>query len=141
MGRDRIFIDKAREHDIRKIKDNNYLVFDNQKDVFMYALAVGSQYYDNEEFTSSKEGFFSDRDLTPEDRAIIYSITSKYLDEMDDLIDIEKVLSKAECIANKGFSVILADMKSRGPESYLLDTMEVANELFEKAIEEKLFDD
>lgn len=35
MEQDRIYIDKARQKEIRGIKDSGYLNFDNQKDVFM----------------------------------------------------------------------------------------------------------
>lgn len=133
MDQDRIFIDKTRQKEIRGIKDAGFLVFDNQKDVFMFALAMGMDLYNGGELETSREGFFNDRDLNEADKAIIYATIAPELDQLEDLTQRTLVLKKAEGMADKGFTVILNEMTDKSPEVYSLLMLNKANELFEEA--------
>ena len=140
MEQDRIYVDKSRKDEIRGIKDAGYLNFDNQKDVFMYALAMGVDCYNGGELQNGKEGFFNDRDLNEADKAMIYSLISPELGALEDITDRELVLKKAEGMADKGFSIILDEMKDKSPEVYMLVMLKKANELFKEAKAKKLFE-
>ena len=140
MEQDRIYVDKSRKDEIRGIKDAGYLSFDNQKDVFMYALAMGVDCYNGGELQNGKEGFFNDRDLNEADKAMIYSLISPELGALEDITDRELVLKKAEGMADKGFSIILDEMKDKSPEVYMLVMLNKANELFKEAKAKNLFE-
>ncbi len=132
MEQNRIFIDKTRQKEIRGIKDAGYLNFDNQKDVFMFALAMGMDCYNGGEIENAKDGFFNDRDLNEADKAIIYSIIAPELGKIEDITDRETVLKKAEGMADKGFSIILDEMKDKSPEVFMLLMLNKANALFKE---------
>ena len=140
MEQDRIYVDKSRKDEIRGIKDAGYLNFDNQKDVFMYALSMGVDCYNGGELQNGKEGFFNDRDLNEADKAMIYSLISPELGALEDITDRELVLKKAEGMADKGFSIILDEMKDKSPEVYMLVMLNKANELFKEAKAKNLFE-
>ena len=139
MAQDRIYIDKARAKEIREIKDAGYLSFDNQKDVFMLALALGGNTRIGGVIEGSREGLFNDRDLYAVDKAMIYSIVNPELGGIENIVNRDLVLKKAEDIANKGFTILLNDMKDKGVEAYLMIMLNKANELFEEAKEDGLF--
>lgn len=111
MDQDRIYIDKSRQKEIRGIKDAGYLNFDNQRDVFMFVLAMGVDCYNGGELENGKDGFFNDRDLNEADKAMIYSLITPELNTLENTTDRELVLKKVEGMANKGFSIILDEMK------------------------------
>lgn len=140
MEQDRIYIDKTRQKEIRGIKDAGYLNFDNQKDVFMFALAMGVDCYNGGELENGKDGFFNDRDLNEADKALIYSLILPELSALEDITNREQVLKKAEGMADKGFSIILDEMKDKSPEVYMLLMLNKANELFKEAESKKLFE-
>ena len=139
MEQDRIFIDKGRQDEIRKIKDNGYLAFDNQKDVFMYALAMGMDSYNGGVLEKGREGLFNDRDLNESDKAIIYALIEPELEKLEDITDRTLVLKKAEGMADKGFTVMLDEMEEMGPEVYRLKMLNRTNELYEEAEEKGYF--
>lgn len=139
MAQDRIFIDKSKAKEIRAIKELDYLKFDNQKEVFMLAMAMGLDLYNGKVLEDGKEGLFNDRDLNAADIAMIYSLIKPELDDIEELTDRDLVLKKAEGMADKGFSILLDDMKGKGVEAYLLIMLNKANELFEEAKEDGLF--
>ncbi len=136
---DRIYIDKARQEDIRGIKGKGYLEFDNQKDVFLYAMAMGMDCYSGGELTGTKDGFFNDRDLNESDKAIMYALIQPELDKIEDITDTELVYRKAEGMADKGFSIILDEMKDTNIEVFLLQMLKKANELYDEAKENDMF--
>lgn len=135
---DRIYIDKARQTEIRGIKNSGYLEFDNQKDVFMFALAMGMDCYSGGELSGRGEGFFNDRDLNEADKAIIYALIRPELDRLEDLTDRDLVFRKAEGMADKGFSIFLEETKNKSVDVYNLLMLNRANELFEEAIQKGL---
>lgn len=140
MEQDRIYIDKSRQKEIRGIKDAGYLNFDNQKDVFMFALAMGVDCYNGGELENGKDGFFNDRDLNEADKAMIYSLITPELPTLEYITNRELVLKKAEGMANKGFSIILDEMKDKSPEVYMLLMLKKANELFDEVKEKGLLE-
>lgn len=133
MEQDRIYIDKARQKEIRGIKDSGYLAFDNQKDVFMFALSMGMDCYNDSVLESAKDGFFNDRDLNEADKAMIYALLAPELKQLEDITDRALVLKKAEGMADKGFSIILNDMADKSAEVYSLLMLNKANALYEEA--------
>ncbi len=137
---DRIYIDKSRQEGIRSIKGLGYLEFDNQKDVFMYAMAMGMDCYSGGELTGTKDGFFNDRDLNEADKALMYALIQPELDKIEDITDRDLVFRKAEGMADKGFSIILEEMKDRTVEVYMLQMLNKTNELYENAKTNGLFD-
>lgn len=140
MEQDRIYIDKNRQKEIRGIKDSGYLNFDNQKDVFMFALSMGVDCYNNGELENGKEGFFNDRDLNEADKAIIYSLVCPELEKLEDITNRALVLKKAEGMADKGFSIIFDELRDKSPEVYMLIMLNKANELFKEAKEKGLLE-
>lgn len=136
---DRINIDKNRQEKIRGIKGAGYLEFDNQKDVFMYALAMGMDCYAGGELTGAKDGFFLDKDLNESDKALMYALVKPELDKIEDLTDRDLVFRKAEGMADKGFSIILDEMNGKNVEVFMLQMLNKTNEMFEKAKENDLF--
>lgn len=137
---DRIYIDKARQESIRGIKGNGYLEFDNQKDVFMYAMTMGMDCYSGGELTGTKDGFFNDRDLNEADKALMYALIRPELDNLEDITDRDLVFRKAEGMADKGFSIILDEMKDTNVEVFMLQMLNKTNELYEAAKKDNLFD-
>lgn len=137
---DRIYIDKSRQESIRGIKSKGYLEFDNQKDVFMYAMAMGMDCYSGGELTGSKDGFFNDRDLNEADKALLYALIQPELDKIEDITDRDLVFRKAEGMADKGFTVILDEMKDANTEVFMLKMLNRANELYMDALEDGLFE-
>jgi len=137
---DRIYIDKARQESIRGIKGKGYLEFDNQKDVFMYAMAMGMDCYAGGELTGTKDGFFNDRDLNEADKALMYALIQPELDKIEDITDRDLVFRKAEGMADKGFSIIIDEMKDTNIEVFLLQMLNKTNELYASAKESGLFD-
>lgn len=137
---DRINIDKSRQESIRGIKGKGYLEFDNQKDVFMFAMAMGMDCYSGGELTGAKDGFFNDRDLNEADKALMYALIQLELDKIEDITDRDLVFRKAEGMADKGFSIILDDMKDTNVEVFMLQMLNKTNELFETAKEKGLFE-
>ena len=133
MEQDRIYIDKTRKKEIRGIKDAGYLAFDNQKDVFMFALAMGMDCYNGGAIESAKDGFFNDRDLNEADKAMIYALLAPELDQLEDITERSLVLKKAEGMADKGFTVILSEMSDKSSEVYSLLMFKKANALYEDA--------
>lgn len=136
---DRLYIDKSRQTEIRGIRNAGYLEFDNQKDVFMYALVMGMDCY-NGGVLSSREGFFNDRDLNADDKAIIYSLIVPELDQMEDMIDRDLVFHKAEGMADKGFTLILNEMKDKTIDVFLLQMLNRTNNLYKEAVEKGYMD-
>ena len=136
--RDRVFIDKSRSKEIRSIKDNGYLEFDNQKDVFLLALALGIDGYNRKNLEAGKDGFFNDRDLNKSDFALIYSIVKPELDRIEDIVDSNKVLTIAEGIADKGFSILLREMGDKGQEAFLLLMQKKLDEMYDELKEDGL---
>ena len=137
---DRINIDKSRQESIRGIKGKGYLEFDNQKDVFMLAMAIGMDCYSGGELTGPKDGFFNDRDFNEADKALMYALIQPELDKIEDITDRDLVFRKAEGMADKGFSIILDDMKDTNVEVFMLQMLNKTNELFEIAKEKGLFE-
>ena len=133
MDQDRIFIDKTRQKEIRGIKEAGYLAFDNQKDVFMFALAMGMDFYNGGVLENTRDGFFNDRDLSEADKAMIYAVICPELDQLEDITKRSLVLKKAEGMADKGFTIILNEMEDKSPEVYSLVMLNKANELFKEA--------
>lgn len=133
MDQDRIYIDKTRQKEIRGIKDAGYLVFDNQKDVFMFALAMGIDCYNGGILENAKDGFFNDRDLNEADKAMIYALLAPELEQLEDITKRSLVLKKAEGMADKGFTVILSEMADKSAEVYSLLMLNKANALYEEA--------
>ncbi len=137
---DRIYIDKNRQESIRGIKSKKYLEFDNQKDVFMYAMAMGMDCYAGGELTGAKDGFFNDRDLNEADMALLYALIEPELDKLEDITDRDLVFRKAEGMADKGFTVILDEMKDKSEDVFELLMLKKTNELYEAAKNAGLFD-
>ena len=138
MDQDRIYIDKSRQKEIRGIKDAGYLNFDNQKDVFMFALAMGVDCYNGGELENSKDGFFNDRDLNEADKSMMYALIEPELNKLEDITDRTTVLKKAEGMADKGFLNILDEMKDKSPEVFVLTMLKKANELYQEAVDKGL---
>lgn len=130
---DRMYIDKSRQKEIREIKDRGYLKFDNQKDVFMFAMAMGIDCYAGGELECAKDGLFNDRDLNEADKAMMYALIAPELDALESITDRSLVFRKAEGMADKGFTIILDEMKDKSPEVYMLLMLNKANEMFEEA--------
>ena len=133
MDQDRIYIDKTRQKEIRGIKDAGYLAFDNQKDVFMFAFAMGMDCYNGGVIENAKDGFFNDRDLNEADKAMIYALLAPELEQLEDITERSLVLKKAEGMADKGFTVILSEMADKSAEVYSLLMLNKANALYEEA--------
>lgn len=136
---DRLYIDKNRLTEIRGIKNSGYLEFDNQKDVFMYALVMGLDCYTGGELTS-REGFFNDRDLNAEDLAIIYSLVVPELEKIEDMTDRDLVFHKAEGMADKGFTSFLNDTQDKTVDVFLLQMLNKANDLYSEAVSKGYMD-
>lgn len=137
---DRIYIDKNRQESIRGIKGKGYLEFDNQKDVFLYAMAMGMDCYSGGELTGGKDGFFNDRDLNEADKAFLYALIEPELEKIEDITDRDLVFRKAEGMADKGFTIILDEMKNSSVDVFELLMLNKTNELYETAKQEKLFE-
>ena len=103
--KDRFNIDADKSDFIRSInKNNSFLEFDNQKDLFIYAAVLGNEY--SSEINGKKEALFLDKDLNSQDVALIYSLAYPELDSIEDISDKEKIYSIVENMADAGFSFI-----------------------------------
>lgn len=137
---DRIYIDKNRQGEIRNIKNTGFLNFDNQKDVFLFAMAMGLNIYSGGMLNCSKDGLFNTRDFSEADKAFIISLIFPELDKIEDIVDYDLILKKAEGMADKGFYMLLDEIKNKSKEVFLLDILNKTNELFEEAKEKKYLD-
>lgn len=107
----RLFVDFDKIEFIRSInKNNKYLKFDNQKDVFIYAMVMGAEC--PTKFKGKKEGFFHDKDLNYEDKAVMYSLIAPILEKLDDITNTELVYDIAQRMANTGFAIIKQNMEN-----------------------------
>lgn len=103
--KDRFFVDFDKSEFIRSInKNNKYLKFNNQKDLFIYAMVIGMDTPTN--FKGKKEAFFHDSDLNYEDKAIIYSVVAPKLEKLEDITNNELIYDIAQKMANTGFTII-----------------------------------
>ncbi|MDO4486947.1 MAG: hypothetical protein Q4C46_10215 [Bacillota bacterium] len=137
---DRLYIEKSRKTEIRDIsKRNDYLKFENQKELFMYAMALGMDCY-NGGTINSGEGLFLAKDMHIEDQAFMNAIVSTEVDSLEDLNNTDLVFKKAEGIADKGFSVILDEIDGKNTETLILTMLKRTNELFNEAKQEGLLD-
>ena len=105
----------------------------------MFALSMGADCYNGDVLESAKDGFFNDRDLNEADKAMIYALIAPELAKLEDITNKDQVFKMAEGLANKGFSIILDEMKDKSPEVYMLLMLNKANELFWEAKERDLF--
>lgn len=140
MDQDRIYVDKARADEIRAIKGKSYFDYDNQKDVFMCALALGIDAYRKGETLGSKDALFNDRDLNEMDKAMIYAIVNPYLESIDQITDKNTVFGIAEAIADKGFTELIEDMSAGSVEVFLMKALNNTNELYLDAKEDGLLE-
>lgn len=102
---DRLYIDGSKSEFVRDInKSNQYLKFDNQKDLFIYAMTLGLDC--PSAFAGKRDGLFLKKDMNYEDEALIYSIVYQELDKLEELTDKEKVYSIAQNMANTGFLIM-----------------------------------
>lgn len=99
---DRFHVDKNKIEFVRGINRNNeYLKFDNQKDLFIYAMTLGLDCPTN--FIGAKEALLHEKDMNYEDMALIYSVVLPELDKIKELTDKEKVCEIVQNMDNTGF--------------------------------------
>ena len=138
-GQDRLYVDKNKAEFIRSInKNNEYLKFDNQKELFIYAMTLGT--HCPTKFTGTKEGLFLEKDMNYEDRALIYSVVLPELDNIEELTDREKVYDIAQNMANTGFSFIQKQIENNSFENLTMRLLVNLDEKFEKIKQEGLLD-
>ncbi len=132
---DRLYVDKNKIEFVRGInKSNKYLKFDNQKDLFMYAMTLGVDCPTS--FTGIKEALFLEKDMNYEDMALIYSIVLPELDKIEELTDKEKVYTIAQNMANTGFSFIKEEVDNNSFESLTVKLLLKLDEKFKKITQE-----
>lgn len=109
-GPDRLYIerkDKERFYDalLRKGsplgRHNGY----QNKDVFLLAMCVGFK-EKNRQKLSKREGYFLDKDLSNEERALLYALAVSEEANLEVLLDRKKVYSIAEEYANGGIPIL-----------------------------------
>lgn len=128
---DRFYIDGEKSDFIRSInKNNSFLKFDNQKDLFMYAAALGSEY--PTEITGKRDGFFLDKDVNYEDMALIYSMAYSKLNSIEDISDKDKVYSIVQNMANTGFALIKQKIEEESFDNELLKLLMELDEKYKK---------
>lgn len=137
---DRLYIEKSRKDEIRDIsKRNDYLKFENQKELFMYAMVLGMDCY-NGGTISSGDGFFLAKDMHIEDQAFMDAIVAPEVSNLEDLNNTDLVFKKAEGIADRGFSVILDEINGKNTETLILTMLKRTNELYKEAKKAGLLD-
>lgn len=104
MEPDRIYIDVRVRDIIEKMKKLNYLDFDNNKDIFLYAMALGSDM--PTQIAGKKDGFFLNKDLNVENEAMIYSAVISELDNIEEITNKAMVYDVVQKMANTGFKII-----------------------------------
>ncbi len=128
---DRLYVDKEKIEFIRGInKTHDYLKFENQKDLFMYAMALGINCPSN--FTSKKEGLFLEKDMNYEDMAILYSVALNEVQQIEELTDKEKVYTIVQNMANTGFSFIEKHIENNSFENLTMKLLLELDEKYEK---------
>lgn len=134
---DRLYVDKNKAEFIRSInKSNEYLKFDNQKELFIYAMTLGA--HCPTKLTGTKEALFLEKDMNYEDIALIYSVVLTELGNIDELTDKEKVYNIAQNMANTGFSFIQNQIENNSFENLTMKLLVNLDEKFEKIIQEGL---
>lgn len=132
---DRFYVDKNKIEFIRGInKNNEYLKFDNQKELFIYAMALGANCPTN--FTGNREALFHEKDMNYEDKAIIYSVVLSELDKIEELTDKERVYNIVQNMANTGFSFIKEELENNSFENLTMKLLIKLDEKFEKIKQE-----
>jgi hypothetical protein len=104
MEPDRIYIDVKVRDILEKMKKHNYLDFDNNKDIFLYAMALGSDL--PTQISGKKDGFFLNKDLNVENEAMIYSTVLSELENIEDVTNKNMVYDVVQRMANTGFKII-----------------------------------
>lgn len=106
MEPDRIYIDIRKREIIEKMKKLNYLDFDSNKDIFLYAMALGSVM--PTKIAGKKDGFFLEKDInnSVESEAIIYSAVLADLDNIEEVTNKAMVYDVVQKMANTGFEII-----------------------------------
>ncbi len=137
---DRLCIDKARQKEIRAIKDNGYLEFNNQVDVFLTAMAYGMDMYMGTPPNFFREAFILSTYLNDMDNALLYAMVYDHLKDIEDISNRAEVYQLAEGMADKGFTIMLDEMKSVSAEVYSLKMLQKTNDLYKEALDKGYFD-
>lgn len=128
---ERLHIDYDKSDFIRGInKNNKYLKFDNQKDLFIYAMVIGADC--PSKFKGKREAFFHDKDLNYEDKAIMYAVVAPELDTLEDIANTDLIYDIAERMANTGFSIIQQNIESISLENMSKKLLSQLDEKYEE---------
>jgi hypothetical protein len=103
---DRLYIEKDKSNFIRKLieKGNRYLLFNENKESFLYAMVLGMN--NPTELKGAKDGLVRESYLKIEDMALLYSIVLEELNDLDELTEKNKVYGIAEKMANTGYKIM-----------------------------------
>jgi len=108
---DRLYIDESARDLYEKIKDESIFKGKNRKEQFLFAMAVG--FKNNIKIPIKKtEGLFLEKDLKPEDEALINAIAIYDAASIDILSNKGQVYKIAEEYANGGIRILVDKIDS-----------------------------
>ena len=130
---DRLYADFNKKEFVRDLnKKGDYLKFDNMKDLFIYAMALGAEC--PMALDGKKEGIFLDKDLNSEDKALIYALTAPELENIEKIADKETVYDIAQNMANMGFAMIEQTIESSSIENINKKLLVSLDEKYEELV-------
>lgn len=138
--KDRLYIDTTKSEFVRGInKNNQYLKFDNQKDLFMYAMTLGANIPSS--FEGKKDALFLEKDMNYEDVALIYSMVYPELEKLEQITDKEKVYTIAQNMANTGFVIMERKIEENSFDNLTMKLLIELDEKFKELQENGMFNE
>ena len=109
---DRLSIEKLDRRSYEKLRDENFFVKNNRnKDLFLFAVAMGVYYNESKEI-GKREGYILEDRLDPEDHALLKAVALYHTKDIGVLKSQQQVFKIAEEYANAGIKIIVDELES-----------------------------
>lgn len=134
---DRFFVEKKDFDEFNKLKEKESpFAGSHNKDIFLAAMVVG--YHEGSRIEiKNREGYFHEKDLNPQERALISAIAVSEEGSLNVLLDKQKVYSIAEQFANGGIALLKAKVFSGEYGSYAKKLESDLLRTYEKVLEKQ----
>jgi len=109
---DRLSIERKDRQNYDKIRDEDFFTQNNRnKDLFLFAVAVGVYYNESKEL-DTKEGYILEDRLSQEDHALLKAVALYHTEEIEVLKNQQQIFKIAEEYANAGLQLIIDKLES-----------------------------